>query len=169
MSILFVRRTSILVVRSWLIPSGDSITRRRQSGAPCSTSANDAAPGAPDWRLRVIESPDGTSSDLTAKIDALRTNKMLTRLLYGPRWIGAGSAARILLDMASFGIASIEARRQQPKTWSTGTPNRNPDIALFVDRHRAIVSQLSPESSLGGRRLHRALPGGTSTPASRPS
>ena len=85
----------------------------------------------------------------TAKIDALRTNKMLTRLLYGPRWIGAGSAARILLDMASFGIASIGPDGSSPSLVN-GHPEQNPDIALFVDRHRAIVSQLSPVI-VGGR------------------
>jgi WD40-like Beta Propeller Repeat len=99
--------------------------------------------GTPDWRLRVIESPDGISHDLTTKIDVLRTNKMLTRLLYAPRWIGSGSAARILLDMESFGIASIGADGSGP-TLVNAHATGNPDVALFADGHRVIVSHLSP-------------------------
>jgi hypothetical protein len=102
--------------------------------------------GAPDWRLRVIESPDGISHDLTTKIDVLRTNKMLTRLLYAPRWIGSGSAARILLDMESFGIASIGADGSGP-TLVNAHATGNPDVALFADGHRAIVSTSPPCSS----------------------
>ena len=136
----------------------------RVAWAPGAASFALVEQGAPDWRLRVIESPDGTSHDLTAKIDALRTNKMLHAVARMGR---AGSVPAAPRASCSTWPASASPRSgptAAAQAWSTGTPIRtrtSPCSSIAHPRSSASslrsssVGVTTPSSTKGPRHRRR--------------
>jgi hypothetical protein len=105
--------------------------------------------GTPDnrWRLKVIEYVERTVHDITTKLDVLEPGD-LHAVIESVRWIGTGSASRILLDLANVGIGSIRPDGSSPvlvdDTWLA-----NPEAAVFASGHKVVYPRLGPDVGQG--------------------